>query len=123
MGCDYELCIKCKKKVYRPQYRLNDLIERLRELPQDMPILLGDSFSYRGDYNDISFEPLSPGDYSFVKYALIEAENSNGARFEGWKGGDFDMDDGTPVWYAHEGSCGSEIVFITDDGVIITRDE
>ena len=144
MGCDYELCIKCKEikntvfngkhtdgewtcesclpsdEKYREQYTLNDLIERLRELPQDMPILLGDAFSYRGYYEDISFEPF---DMVTVKEALIEAENSNGAIFEGWKGGDFRMDNDTPVWYAHEGSSGSEIVFITVEGVILTRDE
>ena len=30
------------------QLNLGDIIERLKELPQDMPILLGEAASYRG---------------------------------------------------------------------------
>ena len=54
------------------QFSLNDLIDRLEELPQDMPILLGEAESYRGYYMDLAFVPL--GKPRTVKEALDEAE-------------------------------------------------
>ena len=103
------------------QFSLDDLINRLEELPQDMPILLGEAESYRGYYMDLAFVPLD--EPRTVKEALKEAEKANGSTFEGYKGGDFTMARDTPVWYSHYGDCGPAIIGITDEGVILTQED
>jgi hypothetical protein len=101
------------------QFDLDDLINRLRELPQDMPILLGEANSYRGYYSDLAFSPLAQP--CTVKEALQEAEQANGTTFHGYKGGDYTMTRNTPVWYSHYGCCGPKIMGITDQGEILTE--
>ena len=103
------------------QFSLNDLIDRLEQLPQDMPILLGEAESYRGYYMDLAFVPL--GKPRTVKEALKEALLAHGKTFEGYKGGEFTMEGDTPVWYSHYGSCGPAIIGITDEGVILTQED
>ena len=103
------------------QFTLQQLIERLRELPEDMPILLGEAMSYRGYYVDLSFAPLEKP--RTVKDALKEAENANGETFYGYKGGDFTMTRNTPVWLSHSGGTGPTIVGISDSGEILTAEE
>jgi len=103
------------------QFSLNDLIDRLEQLPQDMPILLGEAESYRGYYMDLAFVPLD--EPRTVKEALDEAEDAHGKTFEGYKGGEFTMEGDTPVWYSHNGSCGPAIIGITDEGVILTQED
>ena len=105
------------------QFSLNDLIDRLEELPQDMPILLGEADSYRGYYSDLAFAPLYDTEPRTVKEALDAAEDAHGKTFEGYKGGEFTMEGDTPVWYSHYGSCGPAIIGITDEGVILTQED
>jgi hypothetical protein len=102
------------------QFSLGDIIERLKELPQDIPILLGEAESYRGYYTDLSFNPLD--EPRTVKEALKEAEKANGSTFEGYKGGDFTMARDTPVWFSHYGDTGTAIIGITDEGEIEVAD-
>mgnify|MGYP006078505723 FL=1 len=106
-----------------PQFSLNDLIDRLEQLPQDMPILLGEADSYRGYYSDLAFAPLYDTEPRTVKEALKEALLAHGKTFEGYKGGEFTMEGDTPVWYSHYGSCGPAIIGITDEGVILTQED
>lgn len=103
------------------QFSLNDLIDRLEQLPQDMLILLGDADSYRGYYSDLAFEPLYDAYARTVKDALYEVENAHGKTFTGYKGGEFTMDGDTPVWYSHYGDTGSAIVGISDEGEILLQ--
>ena len=104
-----------------PQFSLNDLINRLEELPQDMPILLGDADSYRGYYSDLAFAPLYDTEPRTVKEILKEALLAHGKTFEGYKGGEFTMEGDTPVWYSHYGDCGPAIIGITDEGEILIQ--
>ena len=104
-----------------PQFSLNDLIDRLEELPQDMPILLGDADSYRGYYSDLAFAPLYDTEPRTVKEALKEALLAHGKTFTGYKGGEFTMEGDTPVWYSHYGDCGPAIIGITDEGEILIQ--
>jgi hypothetical protein len=101
------------------QFNLGNLMNRLRGLPQDMPILLGRANSYRGYYCDLAFEPLVQP--CTVKEARQEVEQANGTTFEGWKGGDYTMARDTPVWYSHRGDVGLKIMGITDKGEILTE--
>ena len=106
-----------------PQFGLNDLIDRLEQLPQDMPILLGEADSYRGYYSDLAFAPLYDTEPRTVKEALKEALLAHGKTFGGYKGGEFTMEGDTPVWYSHYGNCGPAIIGITDEGVILTQED
>ena len=103
------------------QFSLNDLIYRLEELPQDMPILLGEAHSYRGYYIDLAFAPLYDTEPRTVKEALDAAEDAHGKTFEGYKGGEFTMEGDTPVWYSHYGTTGPAIMGITDEGEILLQ--
>jgi|TARA_B110000977_G_C10598521_1_gene307236 hypothetical protein len=110
-----------QNRIDGDQFGLGDLIIRLRELPQDMPILLGHAESYRGYYTDLAFVPLDVP--RTVKEALEEAEEANGETFTGYKGGDFTMSRRTPVWLSRHGSLGTMIMGITDEGVLLTEYE
>tara|TARA_B110000971_G_scaffold18167_1_gene16692 strand:- start:70 stop:459 length:390 start_codon:yes stop_codon:yes gene_type:complete len=103
------------------QFSLDDLINRLEELPQDMPILLGEAESYRGYYMDLAFVPLYDTEPRTVKEALKEALLAHGKTFTGYKGGEFTMEGDTPVWYSHYGDCGPAIIGITDEGEILIQ--
>lgn len=106
---------------------LGKLIEILEEVPEDYVIVIddsklapGDVMSYRGYYSDLSFdrqyEPRKVGGPGGFLGELKEALNST---FEGYKGGDFYMDEGTPLWISEYGT--SEGLAIMD--LTINKDE
>lgn len=74
--------------------------------------------SYRGYYRFLALgrdgkSPVSVAD-------LLTAANSCvGQTFEGYKGGDFRMDEGTALWAAEYGDCGPGIVGIEDQGAMV----
>lgn len=119
----------------RKQYllKLGDLIAFLEEWPnKDDPVWVKDvagnvsgiepSFdSYRGYYEDLA---LNPGDSSVsVKNLLREARWCVGKTFHGYKGGNFTMNEYTPLWIADYGNTGPAALFIEadDDGRIFIR--
>lgn len=67
-----------------------------------------DSMSYRGYYEDISFEP-GPNEIS-AKEFLASVNDVIGKSFTGYKGGQYVMDENTPVWIAHYGSSGNAVI-------------
>ena len=106
------------------QMTLGKLIERLKELDQDMEMMALDSaHSYRGYYADLAFEEGSKQNKQKVSDVLKVVSSCLGETFEGYKGGDFIMDEDAPVWIARYGSCGTRIMDITDKGSIITAHE
>lgn len=63
--------------------------------------------SYRGDYMDLAFEIAAD---ITVGAMLADARSALGTTYEGWKGGDYTMDDSTPVWLVQgRGDCGESI--------------
>lgn len=108
-------------KQDRSKYHLTlgELHKALHEANPDALVLLdaGDTspdeaHSYRGYYSDLAFRRVSPP----IKAArlLIEVVNSIGETFEGYKGGDFKMDEDTPLWVSSYGtSDGIAMVAIT----------
>lgn len=69
--------------------------------------------SYRGYYSDLA---LSFGeDGMTVGQLLAELRDADGATFEGYKGGDFQMDKSTPVWVANYGRSHGVAVIGVDD--------
>lgn len=75
--------------------RLGALIEVLKRLPADLPVNLGEAHSYRGYYDQLSFEPTEG---ITAAQALKEAEQANGRTFTGYKGGDYVMGLDTMCW-------------------------
>lgn len=69
--------------------------------------------SYRGYYSDLSFptnlEPITAPAF------LMMLRNTLGNSFEGYKGGEFLMQDDTPLWNASEGCTGEAIMNVFQD--------
>lgn len=87
---------------------LKELIERLQQADQDHVCALGfdDPHSYRGYYQELAFQPKA--DVS-VRDMLACAESAMGATFEGYKGGEFTMNELTDVYLARRGETGEGI--------------
>lgn len=62
--------------------------------------------SHRWDYRELAFEPKQN---ARIGDMLKCAKDSLGQSFQGYKGGDFHMDEYTTVCIANYGSCGEEI--------------
>lgn len=69
--------------------------------------------SWRGSYNELSLN-ICLGGYKkeeqekelTVSGFLKMCEETIGKTFQGWKGGDFKMDEDTPIWIANSGNSG-----------------
>lgn len=79
--------------------------------------------SYRGYYSDLSFPPSATP--ITAASLLKEARDAVGGTFEGYKGGDFEMHSGTPLWASPYGiSNGIAIMDAKEIGgrlVLITK--
>ena len=63
----------------------------------------GDEISYRGYYCDLAFEPTSES--KTVGQLLQQCQKALGATYEGYKGGDYVMNEKTPLWKDSYGQC------------------
>jgi hypothetical protein len=82
---------------------LGDLIARLEQEDPTriLPIGFAEPHSYRGYYHQLAFEPrrdIAIGD------VLAAARSALGARFVGYKGGEYTMTEHTDCWIAEYGS-------------------
>ena len=96
------------------QMTLGRFISELEKLPQDKEIEnVCSPHSYRGYYSDLALEKES-GKRTVA--SLVEQLKTEclGQTFTGYKGGDFYMDENTPMWIAEYGSCGVKIMSIED---------
>ena len=87
---------------------LKDLIEWLEE--QDQNLIVKDGFgaphSDRGDYSELAFDPEPTAKISDM---LEHAKSALGTTFDGYKGGEFTMNEWTSVYIGKYGYCGEEI--------------
>lgn len=81
--------------------KLGALIEVLKRLPADLPVGLGRAHSYRGYYDQLSFEPMEG---VTAAQALAEAQAAVGRTFTGYKGGEYTMDEHTDCWVSPWGA-------------------
>lgn len=102
------------------QMTLGAMIERLESLPSDLLIGLGEPHSYRGYYSDLAFEAVTPAPAANL---LADCMDAMGKSFTGYKGGDYYMHAGVPVWVSEYGSCGVKLMAINDDGSIVTKED
>lgn len=120
-------------RIGRGNYHLTlgKAIAALAALPAETPVRYdvggapGEADSYRGYYSDLALEP--EGGLDTAGKLLAELTAANGKTFEGYKGGDFRMEDNTPLWMATYGTTSGSLA-ITDlqvdaaGAVLITRE-
>jgi hypothetical protein len=91
------------------QLCLGSLIKFLKTLDPEMRVKHGfrDANSYRGTYSEIGFEYAQN---ITVLEMLKTAEDCIDRTFEGWKGGEYEMHEGTDVWLVNSwGETGQSI--------------
>lgn len=108
------------KERAETQMTLDAMIKRLESLPDGVMVSLSAPHSYRGYYSDLSFKPSKP---VAAKELLRECKRARGRSFEGYKGGDFYMHGGVPIWVASYGYCGLKLMAINDDGSLVTAED
>ena len=92
---------------------LGGLISRLSEIGRsgmgnakvvvDLGGSPGSFMSYRGYYDDLSLD--RSGDGVTVQELLKKCETALGKHFTGYKGGEYLMDESTPLWVSEYGSA------------------
>ena len=72
----------------------------------------GTLHSYRGDYHDLAISRKPPDQKPPTRLALLhELTDADGEYFPGWKGGNFLMDAGTPLWVADWGEATETYIY------------
>lgn len=117
------------------QFNLGQLIKALEAIPDENEKTVCFDFEYafpttldswRGAYAELALgfdfdgyglsmdkDACRPLLKDFIIYLKI----ANGMIFEGWKGGQYRMDENTPVWVSNRGNSGhTAIVNVIDDG-------
>lgn len=87
------------------------LIEWLKSQDQDLIVKdgFGSPHSDRGAYEELAFDPAPEAS---IGEMLKHAKSAVGKSFQGWKGGDFEMNEHTPVYIGEYGDCGEGITNI-----------
>lgn len=87
---------------------LKDLIAFLETQPKDKVVPLGFNYphSYRGFYSELAFEPKENATIGEMLDCAKEALDST---YEGYKGGDYTMDEYTNCYLAEYGCTGEGI--------------
>jgi len=83
---------------------LGELIKELEKLPQDgiVSFGFGKASAYRGDYCDLAFKPIKK---ARIGDMLQSAKGALGRTFEGYKGGEYQMDEYTECWIDEHDEC------------------
>lgn len=89
--------------------KLGELIRYLsRQDPKRVyPVGFEHPHSYRGYYEDVAFVPKKNATADMMLKAALDAI---GSVFNGWKGGEFTMEDDTDCWLSEIGQCGVPII-------------
>lgn len=120
-----------QNRLTRGQYQmtLGGLIAALQEMPGDAEVAFNDDgrspdpeslHSYRGYYSDLAID--SHAGKTLCRDLLASLVNADGESFEGYKGGDYVMDDDTPVWrdsYSEAKGIAIMDAYLADDGRVI----
>lgn len=85
---------------------------------------LTDPHSYRGYYDEISFEPVQGITVTAGELVKV-VEDAIDKTFYGWKGGEYLMDADTPIWISSEGyNSGRMLTGVTvEDGIMTLTEE
>lgn len=90
-------------------YGLGHIIDRLRAVHPAKVCRIGfhRPHSYRGDYSDLAFEPAEA---ITVAEMLKAAKSAEEATYEGYKGGEYTMDEHSRCWLSRYGHGGGEVI-------------
>jgi hypothetical protein len=66
--------------------------------------------SWRGSYAELALNYKTDGEEMFISDFLKMLKEAVGKTFEGYKGGEFLMDEDTPIWVANYGNSGNTAV-------------
>lgn len=77
----------------------------------------GALMSYRGFYADLAFDRARG--VSSVGELLAECRKALGKKYNGYKGGEFEMGSDTPLWVAYYGCTGDAIVDVSLVGSVV----
>lgn len=82
---------------------LGDFIKALEASDPEwvVPVGIAEPHSWRGDYMELAFQPAPP---MTIGEALAVARSAMGQTYQGYKGGDFEMNEWTPVHLSFYGS-------------------
>lgn len=96
-----------QKERSKTQMTLGSFIAKLASLDPERKIIgVGSPISYRGYYSDLAFEPTTK--IKTVGEVLAKARECMGRVFQGYKGGDFQMGESTPLWSSEYGTSSSD---------------
>jgi hypothetical protein len=108
---------------------LGDFIKTLGDIDPDLPVVFdngvapGEFASYRGYYEQIT---LTQGEEpKRVRDVLRAAQQAVGATMTGYKGGDYVMNEHTPLWASDYGDTGTALTDVAYEGkgiVLVTTD-
>lgn len=89
--------------------QLGELIKRLESANQEQEVKIGfhNPHSYRGYYSELG---LCATSNVTVEYMLSELKSALGSTYEGWKGGDFTMDEYVDCYLVDEEGCSGEMI-------------
>ena len=87
---------------------LGELIKFLEKRDQNkvVPVCFFAPHSYRGSYDCLAFAPTK---HVTIGSMLAYAKEALGHTYIGWKGGDYKMEEWTPIYIANPGECGEQI--------------
>lgn len=103
----------------KTQMTLGKLIATLEAMPENAEVAnLRRAHSYRGYYCDLAFE-RDEGTRP-ATHLLDECRAAMGRLFHGYKGGDFQMGEWTPVWIAEYGRSGLKLISLDAEGNVET---
>ncbi len=111
---------RLQKQRSQEQMTLGQLISKLEEMNPESTIVCSTDTSmtftgfnsYRGYYNDLAIGYTVDNNEGFiiVKEFLDSAKECLGKTFYGYKGGEFIMDENTPLWIANYGHTSDFII-------------
>ena len=117
------------------QLTLGELIDGLKEMPSGAEVLIvigdkcfgiGDLNSYRGRYSNLALSPSKHAAFCSVSMLLRDLQDAVRRTFRGYKGGDYLMDVGAPMWASPYGVDSGDLIVgveCVNDGLvkILTR--
>lgn len=103
------------------QMTLGKLIEYLDTQGDEFVENLSSPDSYRGYYCDLAFE--KNGTFTMASELKKECQLLIGMVFTGYKGGEFEMNESTPLWIAEYGKSGEKLMGYDSENKIITEED
>lgn len=116
MGIDMQKLVdtmSASNRDVRSQYHmtLGDMINYLAIVSPGKTVVIddnglspGDEMSYRGYYSDLALTEDN-GEPKTVEELFTQLEGALGREYTGYKGGEFKMDEKTPLWISEYGSA------------------